>query len=291
MKIETLLDYDLYLTMSWGPVSTHGVCGHTFELLEYFMILNKHFNVGIFLCEYDSNIIEQCLNKYNLTYDEIQHILSRIVFNKGSTPTLIRSTNILVVDGGSNLLDNVTFLVNNLLAFSCQQPYDKRFMYLQDERLYDSNDITSIDYKKKIYFDKFKPIDKSYNNTLLYGTSNCRPISTSYLKNLDTDKNYILVTNSYYDTPSNVEIYRPPVNNLFELFDTYIYTSVPRVWDCSPRFLAECKYYNKKIIFDTQYDIKQDLGLYYRVYDIKNDFDSLYLKQDDQIIQILKGIL
>ena len=83
----------------------------------------------------------------------------------------------------------------------------------------------------------------------------------------------------------------PPVKNLFEKFSTYVYTPVKRKWDCSPRFIAECKYFNKEVIFHNIDYWKEDKGLYWRQWDIENNFDSLFLKEDDEIIQILKNII
>jgi hypothetical protein len=36
--------------------------------------------------------------------------------------------------------------------------------------------------------------------------------------------------------------------------------------------------------------LSEDLGLKYRLEDIKNDFDSLYLKENDLIIEVIDSI-
>ena len=64
-------------------------------------------------------------------------------------------------------------------------------------------------------------------------------------------------------------------------------------FDCSPRLIAECKHYEKNVIYhniDEQL-LKVDLGLKYRRHDIENDFDSIKLKPDDKIVSILHEIL
>ena len=38
-----------------------------------------------------------------------------------------------------------------------------------------------------------------------------------------------------------------PLKDIFSLFDTYIYTPTPKSWDCSSRFIPECKFYKKAI--------------------------------------------
>ena len=83
----------------------------------------------------------------------------------------------------------------------------------------------------------------------------------------------------------------PPVDNLFDKFSTYIYTPVPRKWDCSPRFIAECKYYGKEVIYHNIDYWDVDLGLYWRKHDIDNEFDSLFLRDADEIIPILQGLI
>jgi hypothetical protein len=84
-----------------------------------------------------------------------------------------------------------------------------------------------------------------------------------------------------------------PVENIFEKFDTYIYTPTKGSFDCSPRFIAECKYYNKNIIYhdiDENY-LNVDTGLKFRKYDIDNNFKSLLLNENDEIVSILKKYL
>ena len=80
-----------------------------------------------------------------------------------------------------------------------------------------------------------------------------------------------------------------PVDNIFEKFGTYIYTPTKGSADCSPRFIAECKHYGKETVYhnvDESY-LNRDPGLKYRRYDIENDFDSINLKPNDNIIDIL----
>jgi hypothetical protein len=113
---------------------------------------------------------------------------------------------------------------------------------------------------------------------------------------------YIIVTNTpelYFNITKdfpNVTILTAPVENIFEKFDTYIYTptgidgSIAQIsFDCSPRFIAECKYYNKNVIYhniDEKY-LSVDTGLKWRRHDIENSFEKLYLNDSDEIIDIL----
>ena len=49
--------------------------------------------------------------------------------------------------------------------------------------------------------------------------------------------------------------------------------------------------YNKKVIYHNIDYWEEDHGLRVRKWDIDNDFDSLHLKDNDNIIEILKGII
>ena len=43
--------YDLFISMTWSGDTNHGVSGHLYEIIEYYLILNKKFKVGILICE------------------------------------------------------------------------------------------------------------------------------------------------------------------------------------------------------------------------------------------------
>ena len=85
-----------------------------------------------------------------------------------------------------------------------------------------------------------------------------------------------------------------PVANIFSKFDTYIYTPTRSdlKFDCSPRFIAECKFYNKDVIYhdiDDDY-LEEDTGLKWRRYDVENDFDSICLKRNDHIVDVVRSL-
>ena len=288
--------YDIWLSYSWSN-NNHDICGHTYEVIDYFYILKKYFKVGILLCEdIDWNTFQCAIeNKYSFTEQEIQEYKNNTVFF--DRPTLVKGKNILFTDGGIVNTGNVTLLFDNIFYFACGnkeiKDNNKRNVWiLQDNRVYDPVKLNGIDYKKKILYDKLKTIKNSKSYALVYATKNCRHID-DYQDLLVYGKDIIAITNKEnrpMDTPG-IRFVLPPVDNLFEQFDTYIYTPVSRKWDCSPRFIAECKYYNKQVIFHNIDYWDEDLGLYWRNWDIENDFNSLYLKDSDEIVTILKGII
>ena len=60
-----------------------------------------------------------------------------------------------------------------------------------------------------------------------------------------------------------------------------------RKFDCSPRLVTECFFYNKKLLIDLPY---VDVGLQIRYNDCKDDIKKLELLESDEIINIIESI-
>lgn len=286
-------DYDLILTYSWSS-NNHSICGHTFEVFDYYYILKNHFRVGILFAE-DITIeqVEQSIRaKYSFTDDEINDLLANTIFS--NRPRIVKCKNILITDGGVVNMRNVTLLCDNVFYFACGNKEvadnnNSRTYILQDDRVYDKVALNGINYKKRILFDKLKTLGTSKDAALVYATKNCRAIP-DYSDLSAYHNNITVITNeeNRREDFDNFTFVVPPVDNIFEQFTTYIYTPVERKWDCSPRFIAECHYYGKQVIYHNIDYWGIDHGLYWRYYDIQTDFDSLFLREDDEIIHILK---
>ena len=289
--------YDLWLSYTWSN-NDHGICGHTYEVIDYYFILKDHFKVGIFFAEEID--LDTLLSKYSFTEEEETDLRSNIVF--GDKPSVLRCSNILFTDGGIVNNQNKTILANRIIYFACgnkevKDNTNEKVFILQDDRVYEPVAVNGINYKKRILFSKMKRLRRpNRRNILMYGTKNCRDVSlATYRKFSKTYPNSeilaIVNEENMLEDFDNVRFLVPPVDDLFNRFQVYVYTPVHRKWDCSPRFIAECKFYNKDVIYHNidYWDI--DKGLYWRKWDIENDFDSLHLREDDEIISILKGIL
>ena len=305
-------DIDIYLSMSWEPGRPHGICGHVYEIIDYYLLLHHHFRVGILFGDTFSEWSEfsKCIeDKYRLSSSELQSFKDNTKFHH--LPMYVKGTNILFVDGSLRRLQTlgVRLMFKNILVFKCSYLdtiYDKVYenvTLLQDDRVY--IDITpedvdiSVNYIKKINFKHYKELDTNIGDddtSLIYATTNCRYLHVDNLKSLFDlykAKKYLIVTNkpSIYNVLSSprVTILKPPVNGLFDMFSTYIYTPTECMWDGSPRFPAECKHYDKNVIYHDITDkyMSHDRGLYYRRLDISNNFNSLALRDDDEIIDIL----
>jgi hypothetical protein len=101
----------------------------------------------------------------------------------------------------------------------------------------------------------------------------------------------LAVVNELPEATAGITFVTPPVDYIFEQFTKYVYTPVPRKWDCSPRFIAECKWYGKEVVYHNIDYWDVDHGLRIRKWDLDNDFESLNLTPNDDIIKILKGII
>jgi hypothetical protein len=297
MSKITLLDpsYKLWLSYSWSN-NNHGICGHTYEVVDYYYILKNHFKTGIFLAEdIDWNMFECAIrSKYAFTDEEIVDIKNNTVF--GLRPSVVKANNMLFTDGGVVNMSNVSLLCDNVIYFACgnkeiKNNVNPKVWVLQDNRVYETVKVNGINYKKRILFDKLKTIGPAKDALLVYATKNCRDLR-NYEELFHYGDSILAITNTE-NKPEDIEgitFVIPPVDNLFEQFTTYIYTPVNRKWDCSPRFIAECKYYNKQVVFHNIDYWDVDHGLRVRQWDIDNDFNSLYLKPNDAIIDILKNI-
>ena len=154
----------------------------------------------------------------------------------------------------------------------------------------------SINYKKKINFDILKQVDTCTESTgLIYATINCRQIlDTDLLQVADSYEfeKYVVITEQCRSIPDDrFEFTVPPLQDMFSRFNTYIYTPTRGMFDGSPRLPAECKHYDRDVIYhniDNDY-LDHDTGLKNRMLDIESDFDSIRLSESDDIINILEA--
>lgn len=283
----------LYLTYSWNS-NNKGVNGHTFELIEYFWILKKYINCKIIIPDDLSNIdLKNCINsKYNFNDDETNLIMENVIFL--NRPKILIGDYLLIVDGNLMKDKNIILKFKHIFLFSCGLNNNfslniDNISILQDYRIY-KNSIITIDYKKKILFSRFKKIENFQKNSLLYITKNCREISYNDLMKLPSNEKFIAIKNkddNYDFKIDNIELVNAPLENIFEKFEKFYYTKVNKKFDCSPRFIAECEYYNKEVVYLIDY-LEEDKGLFWRKYDIENNFKSIFLNENDEIIKIIK---
>ena len=281
--LVNLKEYDIVLTTSWE--TKHGVSGHMFELIEYFMHLrfDKGINACILLADGTSweDFRKALGEKYNLTMEEIADFHHHTV--EKFQPKCLLAKTVLFTDG-SLRTHNADIIADKIFLFRCAETDIVRdnVIVLQDNDVYDPLP-NSIHYKKKILFSKYRKLDTSApKSAMFYLTNNSRLCAISRDKiyeiiNKHNFENYIALTNKDLHI-HGLDSIIVPVTNLWNLFSTYIYTDTALQFDCSPRFVAECEFYNKEVIYEIDY---HDKGLATRLYDMKHG--DIWLRADDEI--------
>jgi hypothetical protein len=318
-QVVFVSDAEVILTYN-SHDNKHGICGHFFEVIDYYILLKDYYKVEIILSEdIKEEDIKIALSKYkpNLVKDlKINFVRPRIY----NCPNSI----LIFTDGLLNAVN--IYNVKRLILFPCgTRDYSKlplyntlinKILFMGDKRLNYKLpvEVKKINYVKKLNFDALNPILKidvfNYmerplpNEVILYATSNCKLINNctikKHLSNLDHSERLLIIINEgspLLDDPiidKQVGYKVVPVPNIFEIMATYIYTPIDRKWDCSPRMIAECKYFGIPVIYDDGINedyLEVDTGLMVRKWDIENNFDSLYLDGSDIIIETIKRIL
>lgn len=320
MKIHPLMGMgfdkqkpELILMYTWdiNGYYDNKICGHMYEIIDYYWILKEHFDVKIiFPDEYD---LELVLSKYDFTMDEkielskciIPRPKSGIIRTKGGKGL------VLIVDGN---LGNFKGIIHGIpIQFSCGKlglvPKDKMKWYLlHDKRIcnidtfdgYKNNPAIEVfNYNKRILFSKLWH-DKSYKpeireqHFLFYLTENCKHQTEEQINKVleklrINDYNPILTFVVDYDfdiskldyTRSRIQIInikKEPLNIFTIPFTAYIYTNVKRQWDCSNRLIAECNHYERDVLFANKY---QDNALVIRRFDILNIDKFTYTRKEE----------
>lgn len=284
-SILNLKQYDIVLTTAFE--FKYGVCGHMFEMIDYYYAIKTYTNLNPCILLADGTSIEDFQLAIRQKYEDL--IIENVI--ESFQPKVIITNNILFVDG-SPRLNNAEILSKNIFLFRCSESDFTKFtktksnvFLLQDFEIYDDKpeNLTLIDYKKKILFSKYKSYDCTTANTaMFYLTSVCRALSKEDLNktiqkySLD---DYIILTDKIDLYDGNV--YKIPLDNIWSLFNTYIYTPIPRKIDCSSRFILECMHYGKNVIYDIDY---YDKALEVRK---KDGLNGTSLTKDDAFIKLL----
>ena len=280
--LVNLKHYRVTLTTSYEV--SHGVSGHLFEMIEYFMHFRFYKNINACILVSDSTSEDEFFtaldDKYDLTAQELADFKAHTFFKP--QPKVILANTLLITDGSLRTF-GADLLANKILMFRCadEDIVRENVTVLQDDEVY-SPLPNSIHYKKKILFDKFKQRDTSGSSSaaMFYLTSNSRSLSDPQVQDIISRHkfdSYIAISNNSLRL-TNVEVKLAPVKDLWLQFGTYIYTNTAKRFDCSPRFIVECNYYGKDVIYEIDY---HDLGLEVRKQDLIKGI--LALTADDEI--------
>jgi len=161
------------------------------------------------------------------------------------------------------------FLRRLISVYSENHPieYDKALNYYRPKHVIDLCDREVYPngrgnhFEKTVNFKIHKPIVRSAQFKYLFlGTSN-RYYSTVNKIIHDYPDHGILAYNEDYINPNNNNIF-VPVDNVMGLFDTYVYTK--ENFDPAPRFIQECKYFNKNMIYLRDKSIRDGGSVYWK---------------------------
>jgi hypothetical protein len=286
--LVNLRHYKVTLTTAYQP--HFGISGHLYEMIEYFMHFRfvKHIDACILISDGTSEDVffSALESKYDLTEYELSEFKQHTYFRY--QPHVIYADTILITNGSMRFLGADIF-ANKKLVFRCSnlEPGLDRddLIILQDPRIYEDMP-NSIPYTKRMMFSKYKKLEPKHPNVgMFYAKSNSKVMHRDefdYLvdKHKDRFDSFMLLTDQVIDVPIGVELRLVPIPDLWDSFGTYIYThkESTKLVDCSPRFVAECKFYGKELIIEAP---EIDKGLAARLYDIEHG--DVWLREDDDI--------
>lgn len=304
--IVNLKDYDLVFTSSFLP---SGLSGHSYEMIDYFYVCTQAgLKCAILLMDglTKETLLNTISDKYAFSCEEFAEYVDHTYENYH--PKIIMSRNICIVDGSYYVGGCVIYADNAYLLRCSISEFEyfsnsksiKQTHLLQDFKMYperfEGHNLKVVDYVKKIMWSKYKqPVPVKTDTALLYLTSSCRALSVDelmFIVNKYSYSKYLVLTDTLdaYDsiTDPRVNIKQVPVENIFEQFDDYIYTTTRWQRDCSPRFIVECAAFNKRVIYEINYSC---IGIERRKEDIANNLNSLELTQDDMFIDYVKSTI
>lgn len=275
-----LLNYDIVLTYSKSFTEKDRICGHTFEVLDYYLYFK---DAGIKACiviqdDIDLSKIKEAWNN-NYILDEVPEVF------KGKD--IIIAKKILNCSGFYEG-ENTKYISEKLYQFRCgvfpkEYLKNKKVIVLQDNRIFEDIPDESINYIKKINAKYLRTYSKNNKQeTFMYWNTELRLPSPARQDYLVNKYRPVIITNQEI----NYKRVLPPINILKRFNNgTYVYTEVTRKFDCSSRLLLECYLNNIEVIFDfdipTEEYFQLDKGLYYRWFDIKNNIQELFLENDN----------
>ena len=304
---------ELILMYTWdlNGYYDNKICGHMYELIDYYWILKDYFDIKIiFPTNYD---LEMVLSKYAFTLEEKIELSKKLIPRpkSGIIKTKGGKGLVLITDGNLGNFKGIIYGIP--VQFSCGKlgliPKDKRTWYLlHDRRIcnvnqfvdYDSNPPKKVfNYNKRILFDKLYK-DNSYKpliieeHFLFYLTENCKYQTeeqiNKILEKYKIKETFSVITIvcdydfdiSKLDYPNSriqfIDISNYPIDIFSIPFTTYVYTDVKRQWDCSNRLIAECDFQDRKVFFANKY---QDNALVIRRFDIVLKNRLSFLQKED----------
>jgi len=252
------------------------VNGAIINSFEYFLCAYEH-NKNVFLYFINTNIntkemfVEMIRERYNL--DGIEDFHKNILICNRNDLLYMKFKTVLVHDYSTIKMTRGLINADEILVISDNHTTNFDYMYSKK-----TNNVTyfaempfqykDINYKMKMLFSRYKPIDTCDKATYIHSPKN-------------TDRSFV----DQLNLPDQPIIFRETghMKGLFTKFDTFVYYHAHTWFDLSPRLMHECYFYNKKIIYINDFELKD--GSWYRYEDLKrNGIKGRYLTPSDPII-------
>ena len=254
------------------------ITGSTINAIEYFLAIFEHNpDIKLVLVNGDEIVRDMFINLAESRYDidDLDYKDSIVCLPKIK---LLRERfdKVLVIDY-ETIRETRLLLIRANQLIVIQEKHTNKEEYTFDE--INSKDIIlygempwqvkDIQYRMKMLFHRFKMLKKVARTVYVNSPRNK---DYSFLKKLDLPYKPII-----YKSRKHLE-------NMFEYFDTYLYYHANTWFDPHPRLFHECLFYNKKIIYENPYRIKD--GSFYRFNDmIQYGLQSRILNKNDEVVR------
>jgi len=265
--------------------------GALIDVIEYYLQtqkLNKDTKLVLIIKSHLilEDIFSIIRDRYNINFNYKNNIL---ILETEYKLIYLTFNNVLVMDYGTTSVLPYTLASHYHIIYDHDKNYIKKFYDYMDRPNYTVYNempygIGNIDYKLKFPFEIYKKINKNKSNCYI----NCSGKSKTELDRALTltDKNIIVSGDKSIESSKRLIVLTKHPKNFFELWDTYMYIHDGLYFEPRCRLLMESYFYNKNIIYDNQYKIKD--GSWYRYNELQEiGLEDRFFKSDDPIIGIL----
>ena len=252
------------------------MAGDIITAFEYFLYLyEQDKNFKLIILDLDKKLIDEFHNIMNDRYNfsGIDNYKDNVIILKRSDLFHVKFNKVLVVDHYTIsktrgiLRANKIVVICNLLTDNRDFRYNKNCynVIYYGEMPFHNKDR---EYKMKFLLNRFKDLKNVKEGIYVNSPFNN---DYSFLKKLTLPEKPIIKKSRIHH------------QNLFEAFDTYLYYHANKWFDPCPRLFIECFYYNKKIIYYNELNIKD--GSFYRYNSIINEgLENRFFNENDEII-------
>jgi len=266
------------------------IVGSLVDALDYFITIYE-YNKDIQLILLNSSLqhkhkLKQFSKKrYNLNNMIINEMFNNVMIQTYNDLMLAKIDKILLMDFTTvrKLRENCTFTykdIHIIVEDGSEYVYKDAKYYLEIP-IFGNNNFKSTPYNLKMRLDLLKQCKSEKMTYVNHRPNPCtlKPSSTY----LEEHNNVIKEMNNLFGDKWFFK-QEKPVDNVFDMFDTFLYYKSCDWFDTHPRLFIECYYLGKKIIYKNPKNIKD--GSYYRYKDlIENGINHRYLDKDDIIVK------